>query len=124
MIDRLRGLLAFQAVTYLIASLIHAGVAVNGYEHHDASIAEGIIAVVLFAGLLVSLARPVLTREAALGAQGFALALTCVGLFTIAVGVGPRTVPDVVYHLSIVAILIWGLREAWQMPRDRIPQGV
>lgn len=124
MTDRLRGLLAFQAVTYLIASLIHAGVVLDGYEHREASIAESLIAVVLFAGLLVGLARPALTRDAALGAQGFALALTCVGLFTIAVGVGPRTVPDVVYHLCIVAILIWGLREAWQMPREHIPQGV
>jgi hypothetical protein len=123
MIDRLRLLLAFQAITYLIASLTHAGAVLNGYEHRDASIAEGFIAVVLFAGLLVSLARPALTRDAALGAQGFALGLTCVGLFTIAVGVGPRTVPDVVYHLCIVAILIWGLREAWQMPREHIPHG-
>ena len=27
----------------------------------------------------------------------------------IAIGVGPRTVPDVVYHAVIVLILVWGL---------------
>ncbi len=124
MIDRLRGLLAFQAMTYLVASLIHASVLLDGYEHRDASIAEGVIAMALFAGLLVSLARPARTRDAALGAQGFALALTCVGLFTIAVGVGPRTVPDVVYHLCIVAILIWGMREARQLPQGQPPQPI
>jgi protein-S-isoprenylcysteine O-methyltransferase Ste14 len=123
MIDRLRILLGFQGATYLIASLIHAGVAIDNNEHREAAIAEGLIAAVLFAGLLVTLARPELTRDAALGAQGFALALTCVGIFTIAIGVGPRTVPDVVYHIGIVAILIWGLRAAWQMPENRLPQG-
>lgn len=122
MIDRLRGLLAFQAITYLIASLVHAGVVLDGYEHREATIAESVIAVALFAGLLVSLLRPELTREAALGAQGFALALTCVGLFTIAVGVGPRTVPDVVYHLCIVLLLLWGLRGAWQIPARKMSQ--
>jgi hypothetical protein len=122
MIDRLRALLAFQGATYVIASLIHAGTVFDGYKHQEAAIAEGLIAVVLFAGLLFSLVRPELTRDAALGAQGFALALTCVGIFTIAVGVGPRTVPDVVYHIGIVAILIWGLREAWRMPDQPLPQ--
>jgi hypothetical protein len=28
---------------------------------------------------------------------------------SIAVGVGPRTVPDVVYHGAIVVVLVWGL---------------
>jgi len=32
-----------------------------------------------------------------------------VGLFTIAVGVGPRTVPDVAYHLDILVVLVLGL---------------
>ena len=41
--------------------------------------------------------------------QGFALLSTLIGVFTIAVGVGPRTAPDVAYHIAIVAVLIWGL---------------
>lgn len=44
-----------------------------------------------------------------LAVQGFALLGTLVGLFTIAVGVGPRTVPDLVFHAGIVAVLVWGL---------------
>ena len=35
---------------------------------------------------------------------------TLVGVFTIIVGVGPQTTPDVVYHIGIVAVLLWGLR--------------
>jgi len=42
-------------------------------------------------------------------AQGFALFGTCAGLVTIALGVGPRSVPDLVFHLSVVAVLVVGL---------------
>jgi hypothetical protein len=37
-------------------------------------------------------------------------------LFTIAVGVGPRTVPDIAYHIAIVLVLVWGLRVAARTP--------
>lgn len=47
--------------------------------------------------------------------QGFVLAGTVVGIFTIIVGVGPRTVPDILYHLGIVGILSWGLLQAARM---------
>ena len=48
-------------------------------------------------------------RRAGLAAQGFALAGTTVGIFTIAIGVGPRTFADVLYHIIIVCVLIYGL---------------
>jgi hypothetical protein len=48
-------------------------------------------------------------RMAALIAQAFALFWTLVGVFVIIIGIGPRTVPDVVYHIAIVAVLIYGL---------------
>jgi hypothetical protein len=47
--------------------------------------------------------------RATIGAQAFAVLGVLVGLFTIAVGVGPRTVPDVAYHLGILAVLVAGL---------------
>jgi hypothetical protein len=37
---------------------------------------------------------------------------TLVGLFTIAIGIGPRTAPDVIYHLVMVIVLVLGLRAA------------
>ncbi|MFN2556638.1 MAG: hypothetical protein ABR592_07155 [Nitriliruptorales bacterium] len=43
-----------------------------------------------------------------IAAQGFALLGTLVGVFTIVVGVGPRTAPDIVYHFVILAVLMWG----------------
>jgi len=41
---------------------------------------------------------------------------TLVGIFTIAIGVGPRTVPDIVYHVTIVIVLVSGLVVAARRP--------
>ncbi len=116
MTQRLRLFLLFEAATFVAAALIHFGLLLNGYEHSRARIAEIVIAVVLLLGLALSMIRPAVTREAALAAQGFALLGTFVGIFTIIIGVGPRTVLDVVYHISIVAVLIWGLSFAARAP--------
>jgi hypothetical protein len=108
--------LLFEAAAFMVAALIHAGILIQGYEHAQAHVAESIIAAVLFGGLLLTLFIPAWTRRAALIVQGFALIGTLIGLFTIIVGVGPRTVPDVVYHVAIAAVLIWGLVTARRVP--------
>ena len=66
--------------------------------------------------MALSRARPDWTRGAAIAAQALALLGVAVGLFTIVVGVGPRTVPDIVYHLAIAAVLAWGLITAIRRP--------
>ena len=63
----------------------------------------------LLAGFALTWARPGSTRQIGVAAQGFALFGTLVGIFTIALGVGPRTAPDIVYHIVIVAVLVSGL---------------
>ncbi len=101
--------LLFEAATFVAASLVHAGFIIAGYEHWKARIAESVIAIVLFVAAAWIWVRPLSARIAGLAGQGFALFVTVVGIFTIVVGVGPRTVPDVVYHAAIVAVLSWGL---------------
>ena len=98
-----------EAATFVVAAAVHGGLLTGGYEHREARSAETAIAIVLLAGAMLSWIRPARTRTAGLAAQGFALFWTLVGVFTIAVGVGPRTVPDIAYHIAIVAVLIWGL---------------
>ncbi len=105
----IRFFLLFEAASFIAASLVHSGVLITGYEHQKARIAESVLAIVLLSAAALTWIRPAWTRKAGLTAQGFALLGTMVGIFTIAVGVGPRTVPDVVYHLTIVAVLVWGL---------------
>jgi hypothetical protein len=108
----------FEATTFVIAALIHFGVLAHGLEHQKAGIAESVIATVLLAGcawMVVASRRS--NRLIGLIAQGFALLGTLVGIFMIAIGVGPRTVPDVAYHVFIVIVLISGLVVAARPPK-------
>lgn len=111
--------LLVEASSFAAASLVHAGLLVAGYEHRLASMAEGVIAAVLFVGLTVALAWRARTRLVGLVAQAFALLGTLVGLFTIVVGIGPRTLPDLVYHAAIVVVLVWGLSVAARARLDQ-----
>lgn len=105
----IRLFMLFEAATFVVAALVHFGALIGGYEHRTAGIAESVIATVLLAGLLLTWVRPSWTRRAGLLAQGFALLGTLVGIFTIIVGVGPQTLPDIVYHVAIVIVLLVGL---------------
>jgi hypothetical protein len=115
-VRRIRIFMLFEAATFVVAALVHLGVLVEGYEHREARIAESVIALVLLAGLVLSWMRPGWTRKAGIAAQGFALLGTLVGVVTIAVGIGPRTVPDIIYHIGIVVVLIWGVGVAVRAP--------
>lgn len=107
--QKIRSLMLFEAATFVAASLIHSGRLITGFEHHQARIAEGVIATVLLVAVVLIWIRPEWTRQAGLAAQAFALLGTLIGVFTIVIGVGPRTVPDIAYHVAIVAVLVWGL---------------
>ncbi len=84
-----------EGASFASAALVLFGVLFDGYQHQKAAIAENVIATVLLADLPLTWIRPVWTRTVGLAVQAFALLGTLVGVFTIAVGVGPRTVPDV-----------------------------
>lgn len=101
--------MVIETIAFGLASLVHAGVLVHGYQHNDARTAESVISLALLTGLVLSWIRPERSRDAGVGAQGFALIGTVIGVFTIIVGVGPRTAPDVVYHVVILAVLTTGL---------------
>ncbi len=105
MTNIIRIILIVAAMAFAVASSIHGGVLLGGWEHREATIAEGVIAAVLALGLLATWIWPTATGGIALGVQGFALLGTLVGALTIAVGVGPQTTSDIIYH----ALLIIGL---------------
>jgi hypothetical protein len=107
--QRIQLFLLFEAAAFFGAALIHFGVLMDGYEHQKAGTAETVIGVVLLLGLVMTWIRPGSTRGAGLAAQGFALLGTLVGIFTIAIGIGPRTLPDIIYHIGIVVALVSGL---------------
>jgi hypothetical protein len=101
--------LGIEAFAFATAALVHAGVLIDGYQHRQAGIAEGVIAAVLTLGLMVSVVRPQWSRAAGLAAQGFALLGTLVGITMISIGVGPQSAFDVVLHVFFVTVLGAGL---------------
>lgn len=105
----IRILLLLQGLLFISAALMHFGILTTGYEHAKAGTAETVIGIVLLSGLVISLVRPIWTHIAGLTVQIFALFGTLVGIFTIAIGIGPRTLPDLVYHICMVSLLIIGL---------------
>lgn len=104
-----RSFLAAEAALFGLAALMHAGIFMHGHEHTKASTAESVIAIVLAAGLAATTIWLASSRAIGLWAQGFALVGTMVGLFTIAIGVGPRTAVDLVLHAVMIALLVSGL---------------
>lgn len=115
--SKMRLLLLIEAVTFAIAASIHFGLlTTTGYEHRAAGIAESVIAAVLLVGIATSWLARTWQRYAGLAVQAFALLGTLVGIFTIVVGVGPRTLPDIAYHVAIVVLLAWGLTLAARIP--------
>jgi hypothetical protein len=119
MLQPIRLLLFLEATSYAVASLIHRGVFVTGYQHQQAAIAESLIAGVLLVGLGLTWVRSISPRVVALAAQAFALLGTLVGVFAIVKGFGPRSTADVVYHVAIILVLAAGLVVA---SRARIAQ--
>lgn len=118
--QRVRLFMLFEALAFSIAALIHFSILWEGYGHQRAGIAESVIAGVLWLGLLATWLWPGAARMIGLIAQGFAGLGTVVGVFMIIVGVGPRTLPDVIYHLGILIVLAFGFLAARQMGQEKM----
>ena len=102
-------LLVVEGVAFAGASLVHSGAFIDVSVDPGARTAEGVIAVVLFTGAIVIWLRPAWTRPVAVLAQGFGLLGSLVGLFLVTRGVAPGTVPDLAFHLAVVATLAVGV---------------
>src|ERR1700716_2447575 len=105
----IRWCLSLEAAAFGGAALVHAGVLVHGWEHSKAATAESVIGLVVLFALCASVVAPRSSRAIALASQSFALLGTLVGIFTIVIGVGPRSAFDVALHVGLVASLIAGL---------------
>ena len=99
-------LLGLEALLFGAGALIHAGVLYGIPEHARIATAEGIVAAMLAAGVIVSLLRFWGTRTIALTTQGLALG-TLLGLFAISLGLQTR--PDNFFHAILLLIMALGL---------------
>jgi hypothetical protein len=118
---KLRLFLGAEGVLFGLASLLHRGVLIEGFEHARAASAETVITFVLVAGLVIGFVRPAAVRSAAFWVQCFALLGVCVGLVVIAIGVGPRTVPDLALHALMLVTLVPGLMATRRVARAHPP---
>jgi heme A synthase len=105
----IRWWLSLEAAAFGGAALVHAGVWVRGYEHAKAATAESVIGLVLLFALFASVVAPRSSRAIARAALSFALLGTLVGVFTIIIGIGPRSAFDIALHVGFVASLLAGL---------------
>jgi hypothetical protein len=103
-----RVFLLVEGTSFAVAGFIHSGLLGMGGDR-AASIAESMLAVVVLLGLMLTWVWPLRVRLIALVAQTIALLGTLVGAFTIAIGIGPRTLADIVFHVTMLAVLACGL---------------
>jgi hypothetical protein len=113
--SKIRLMLGLETAIFFVAALIHFEILFDGYPDREAATAESVIGLVLLAGLIFTFLAPGRARVTALIVQGFALAGTFVGL-TLLLTIGPATGLDVVIHVVMVVVLLFGLVMTW---RDR-----
>ncbi len=96
-------------IIFVLASLVHFGILIGGYEHDKARVAELIIAVILAIGFITGIINPAAAEKAARITLWIALAGTLIGLFTIIIGVGLQSSLDLVLHSVMILLLGLGL---------------
>jgi hypothetical protein len=104
-----RGFLLLQIAIFLAMVSIHFGLPRGGYHHQAAGTTELVVTAVLVAGLLLTWTREPLSRRAANAAQAFATMGVLVGLLTIALRIGPRSILDLIVNAVLLLTLIVGL---------------
>lgn len=112
----MRGFLLLQIVIFLSMVSIHFGLVMDGCSHRSAGTVELVIAAVLMAGLLLTWIPPPWSRRAAAAAQSIGVLGVLVGLFTIALGIGPGTMVDLTLNAALLLTLIAGLATTLRKP--------
>ncbi|WP_374073946.1 hypothetical protein [Bdellovibrio bacteriovorus] len=105
----IRSFLTLETFIFYLAALFHFGILTSGYEHQKAGTAETVIGSVLLLGLILSFVKREWIYKTAMATQGFALLGVFVGIVMITIGIGPRTMPDVLIHMMMVIVLLLGL---------------
>jgi hypothetical protein len=111
----LRWIMAVAAASLLVAAAFHSGTVIPGPLDTAAYYETG-IAVILVVGLVQTFVAPSAARWIGVVALAISLAGASVGLYLALRGLGPNTVPDIVYHVALVALLLIGLVVAWRVP--------
>jgi hypothetical protein len=101
-------LMVGEALTFLLAALVHAGIPLGFSEPRiiPATIVEGLCGLFLAVSTYAVVARTRLAWGAALAAHLFAVAGVLLGIISLALGAGPSTVANTIYHRVILGVLV------------------
>ena len=105
-----------EAITFLVAALLHAGLTIPlGFIQLSepriipAAIVEGLCGTFLAAAAYAAFARRASAWRLTLAAHAFALSGVALGTVALAVGAGPRTVGNDIYHGVVTFTLGMGM---------------
>jgi hypothetical protein len=101
-------LMVGEALTFLLAALVHLGIPLGLSEPRiiPAAIVEGLCGLFLAGSTYAVVARTRLAWGAALAAHLFAVAGVLLGITALALGASPSTEANTLYHRVILAVLI------------------
>ncbi len=103
-------LMVVEAVTFLLAALLHLGIQFPlGFSEPQiipATIVEGLCGIFLAMGAYALVAHKSWAWTAALAAHIFAVAGVLLGITALALGAGPSTEANTIYHRTILVVLV------------------
>ena len=103
-------LMVGEAITFLLAALLHLGIQFPlGFSEPriiSAAIAEGLCAIFLAVSAYAVFAYKTWAWWVATAAHIFAVAGVLLGITALALGLGPSTVANTIYHRTILAVLV------------------
>lgn len=114
--SRFRVFMFIEAISFFFAALVHGGVLIHGREHTVIHVGETFMGIVLATGVVASGLLPAHARTIAFGTQAFAFFATVLGLLLIAVGLGPSSVPGLMFNAAVLLLLCLGLFFASRTP--------
>ena len=103
-------LIVGEAITFLLAALLHLGIQFPlGFAEPQiipATIVEGLCGIFLAVSAYAVFARKTWAWPAAIAAHIFAVAGVLLGITSLALGFGPSTEANTIYHRVILAVLV------------------
>ena len=107
----IRWFLLIEGVSFVPAAVVHSGLLIETRLDPSVARSEGLIGIVLLGALGLASRLPERTRTLGLAAQGLALVGALIGTYRTAI-LGLGTVPDVVYHVTMLIVPVCGLATA------------
>lgn len=105
-----RVLIVLEAVVFLLAALLHLGIQFPlGFSEPriiPAAIVEGLCGIFLAVSAYAVFARKTWAWPVAIAAHAFAVAGVLLGITSLALGLGPSTEANTIYHRVILVVLV------------------